>query len=592
MIIYDAFVKIGCTTLRSDGDKTEAQKAKHFADQWQRSNYGEELQFYMVDVAAPMKEGCGTFTKFSWESEAFRQIKEMLQEQEGGHIVSSQNSNDNICEEIEEMQSSLKNGAFKGKFYRQPKNSTRTETRPLFKTNQQGYDDYVEEQPFQLNDNSSIAKTYILEYINILDGICHQSQSTYLAHRRYMREYWASLPQGIHDNEVCKFYEKNWENCYADGQSQYGTANSDYQTGGGSLPLSPFSTYSLFFAFIKALPSSKEGKLTIYWIGCGWGEEICLIALLAKQFDFPLHITATEYDECYIPTVNAKISRLGLTDFITVKKEDLYRVVAIPDTYDIIYTSACPLPCFSLKLLYLSLKSARAQYLLWNREHNDHVISSDDHADTPFKKLIDAKVKIVNSFLERDHIEQEKEDRTVYAIKLGTHDTRTASMLAYLKDDMLSKEFYDMFKSHFGERNSPKESSTNFSRMKQLISGKLDDNDITVDLGPLLYHKLDHGESEITVTKTIRADYSARYHESTSDKNRNAMFKEFWGTHIYSKALQIWERQEVLPVLQDGSAGEQDVNSHFTSQDMLTFQPMQTKKQMNSRKRPRKDNHN
>jgi len=591
MIIYDAFVKIGCTTLRSDGDKTEAEKAKHFADQWQRSNFGEELLFYMVDVAAPMKDGCGTFTKFSWEGEAFRQIKEMLQTQIGYNVVSSQsNSNDNLCEEIEELQNSV-NIPFKGKFYRQPKNSTRTETRPLFKTNQQANDGNMEEQTFQLNDHSSIQQTFIPDYLKILDGICHESQSTYLAHRKYMREFWASLPQGIHDNEVCKFYEKNWQSCYNDGQSQYGTANSDYQTGGGSLPLSPFSTYSLFFAFIKSLPSSKEGKLTIYWIGCGWGEEICLIALLAKQFDFPLHITATEYDDCYIPTVETKILRLGLTDFITVKKEDLYRVAAIPDEYDIIYTSACPQPCFSLKLLYLSLKSARAQYLLWNREHNNHVISSDDHANTPFKKLIDAKVTIVKAFLERDHIEQEMEDRTVYAIKLGTHDTRTATMLAYLKDEMLRNEFYGLFKLHFGEQLHPKESSGIFSKIKEAIIGRQDDNDITVDLGRWLYHKLDNGGSEFTVENSIRVACNAKHNENTGEKYRNGVLKDFWGTHIYPKALAIWDRQDVLPVSTDDDLAEVDVNSHFTAHEMLTFQPMQTKKQIDASKKRRKLNH-
>jgi len=235
------------------------------------------------------------------------------------------------------------------------------------------------------------------------------------------------------------------------------------------------------------------------------------------------------------------------------------------------------------------LKSARAQYLLWNRDHNNHVINSDDHADTPFQKLIDAKVKILNSFLERDSIEHEMEDRFVYAIKLGTHNTRTASMLAYLKDDMLRKAFYDRFTLHFGQQNSPKESDTNYSRIKDLIIGKQDHKDITVDLGHLLYHKLDNGESEITVHNSIRAEYNANFHQENSEKSRNAMLKEFWGTHIYPKALEMWDRQEVLPVFADGDdSAEQDVNSHFTSQDMLTFQPLQTKKQTIASKKPKK----
>ncbi len=590
MIIYEKHVKIGCTILRSDsGDvnKTDAQKAKHFADQWQRSNFDETLLFYMVDIAAPMKDGGGCFTKVSWENEAFRQIDELLEETVDATNISSQPCNEILHAEIEELENNPLNTPLKGKFYRQPKNSTKTETRRLFKddqqaNNEQHSDQQIDQQTFNLTDQHIIKQTFIPEYLTILDGICDQFQSTFLAHRRRIRELRASLPQGIDDNEVCTFYEKNWQKCYQNGQSRHGTVNSDHNSGGGSLPLSPFSAYKLFFAFINSLPVSKDGRLTIYWIGCGWGEEICLIALLAKTFDFPMHITATEYEDTCIGTFQNRITLLELGQFITVKQEDLFRVNAIQEEYDIIYTSACPHPCFSLKLLYLSLKSAKTQYLLWNTDHNNHVISRDGHSAKAFSKLIEDKVTIVKAYLGRDDMSQEMEDRTIFAIKLGTHATRTGNMLAYLKDFMLRDEFYALFQTHFGTSEEPKTTSSIYRAVRQKIIENADSNDIIVDLSPWLHHKLDV-ESTITVTTAIREEYHLNYHANENDKKRKSLMKEFWCKYIYPAALEKYEQQDVLTLDNDA---EVDVNSHFTDDEMLTFQPMVSKKlNVSSKKR-------
>jgi len=464
----------------------------------------------------------------------------------------------------------------KGKFYRQPKNSKRTETRPLFKDNLHASTENTEEnQTLQLNNSQSLYTTFIPEYLKILDGICDPSQSTFLAYRRRIRELRASLPQGIHDNEVCKFYEDNWERCYDDGQTENGTANSDHNTGGGSLPLSSYSTYTLFFAFIRSFPSSKQGKLTIYWIGCGWGEEICLIALLAKQFDFPIHITATEYEEVYISKVQAKIEKLGLTDLITVVQEDLYQVADIPADYDIIYTSASPEPCFSLKLLYLSLKSARAQYLLWNREQNDHVITADDHDNAPFINLIMDKVTIVMANLGRDNIEQHVEDRTIYAIKLGTHNTRTADMLAYLKENMLTKQYMDKFRKHFGTSEEPEYSSTEYQFIRDNIVAVNSDKEYTFDLRPFLYHKLNN--TDITVSGSTRSEYHEKWSVKNGDAYRKVIMTEFWKDAIYQPALVIWDQQEVISLAWDNA--EVDVNTNFSEHDILTFRPIQSRTQ-------------
>jgi hypothetical protein len=150
--------------------------------------------------------------------------------------------------------------------------------------------------------------------------------------------------------------------------------------------------------------------------GCGFGEECLLIAKLAKEAKFPIKIVATDISEDCLTSFQSVVNKMELTDIITIKKENLYTTSHIDNNFDIVYTSACIEPLFSLKMLLLALSCSNCQYLLCNHQHCSDIYKENISSD--LNECVKKRGVFAEAQLETDSDSKRKENRWVYALNL------------------------------------------------------------------------------------------------------------------------------------------------------------------------------
>ena len=160
-------------------------------------------------------------------------------------------------------------------------------------------------------------------------------------------------------------------------------------------------------------------KLRIYWIGCGFGEEILCICKLAQKFNFPLFILATDIEEGCLALFRQEVLSHQLQQFIEIQQVDVYGTETIGENFDIVYTQAAIGRLFTLKILSLALRCPSVQYLLCNHTHCVYV----DEEENQFRQVARARLALVDARLEAGNHRKGKrgEERWIYALHISRY---------------------------------------------------------------------------------------------------------------------------------------------------------------------------
>lgn len=146
-----------------------------------------------------------------------------------------------------------------------------------------------------------------------------------------------------------------------------------------------------------------------------------MIALLIKEFGFPIKIEATDIGDGCLEIFKKTVDAMNLKDIITIRNENLYTTRAIANNVDIVYTSACIEPLFSLKMLYLALNGTNCRYLLCNDQHCADIKTAQ--LTSSLTACVKARLLFVQAQLENDDSNakrKRKENRWIYALDLRT----------------------------------------------------------------------------------------------------------------------------------------------------------------------------
>lgn len=398
---------------QSKGEKelTLEQKAKSFAAQYLRILMNSKLQFFLCKVKAA---DFNILTIHQWESEMFRQIDKLLKDngmvQELPDTSQSVTDEMNALERIHSSNDDSNDDEEDGAFFTFYPNMDRTEVR-VYATH---------------NEESNERVSLLEEIKNIIKNICKKENPEFpLYHEMLAKKESDKVSANTSSNtkNMLSYFKTISKECYKHGYSQRGTINSQGIGGGGNLPLNKDGVFKLGTVLYDCIPktwSQHRRQLRIYWIGCGFGEEILVICRLAQKFKYPLFIHATDIEEELMTIFQAQVDRLGLSSMVRINKTDVYTTTAIDETFDIVYTSAAIGLVFVLKLLTLALTCSTVQYVLCN---HTHCVFLEETRSLPsqFRAMARARLIIVDAHLEAEKSNEKGEERWIYALDISRY---------------------------------------------------------------------------------------------------------------------------------------------------------------------------
>ena len=527
------------------------------------------MTFYICQIQV---ENADIITIKLWEKELFKQLREVLAScgEDSDFVgVSYSQETDNIIEEVKQDQSRL------GTVFTCRRNMSRSEVFPNVSSK-----------------NENLEKSFI----EIIDGICTPDNpkcSAYHDKVRSLQEEQGRLKASIRNTEgytdtLHRTYKEKSKDCYAHGYSKQGTSTADLM-GGGNLPLDAKSAYALGIAIFDAIPKDyieKRETFWIYWVGCGYGEEILLIVMLAVECGFFIHIMATDINEVCVDHLKRLVTEKNLVHYITVEHANLYATKEIDNKYNLVYTSACIEPIFSSRLLYLSLMS-KASYLLCNHDHCQHLVSM--RVNDEVNQCIKDRRWVVEACLEKDQNNKGfQESRNIYALELGKDKMREVRTLSQLHD-ALSSKFWETFANKFGRLeygNFTPPTGRNWSAFTSFLTQGCTQSTKNYTINIELYDPV-HSECESkeqgarnSRTYALRLDRSEfqstvdHVRSTLSDSQKIPIYCNFWQNHIYNRASEIWKKQRVLNLPQANKEIDSEVVSENSPSvyNKVTFQ--------------------
>lgn len=423
-------------TYSKGGQTTDLQgrslidKAKWFAYQYLRLITGKDLTFFLCKIQAadwnivPIRQ---------WEKEFFRQLDIVLSDK--GIAQEFPEMSQQFVDELERIagpndEQGVRNTDDNSGWFTFRPNMNRTEVR-VFAT---------------VNENNERDST-IEEIASIMKGICSGDNSTFqLYHEKLKEKEDENTNTSSKEKEMRSFHRNQTDggtNCiYRKGYADRGTINAQGIGGGGNLPLDKAGTLNLGIALFDCIPKAwlqaqqpqSMRKLRIYWIGCGFGEEILCICKLAKKFKFPLFILATDIEEACLGLFRGEVESHRLQDYVQIRHVDVYATESIGDDFDIVYTQAAIGRLFTLKILSLALNCPSVQYLLCNHTHCVYVHEEENE----FREVARDRLALVDARLEAEKRSSRKtrgEERWIYALDISRYaffSTKYLSM-AFIK---------------------------------------------------------------------------------------------------------------------------------------------------------------
>jgi hypothetical protein len=387
--------------------------------------------------------------------------------------------------------------------------------------------------------------------------------------------------------------------------------------GGGNLPLDKEGTLKLGIALFDCIPKAwlqtqqpqSMRRLRIYWIGCGFGEEILCICKLAKNFKFPLFILATDIEEGCLTLVQKEVDLHGLRDYVKVQAVDVFATESIGDDYDIVYTQAASGSLFTLKILSLALNCPSVQYLLCNHTHCVYVDEEEDE----FSRVARARLALVAASLEtgnnrKGSRRKRGEERWIYALDISTYAfffTKYLSM-PFIKcniyfyiplcnrlrsRDCLNKvrssmqqEYDKSFEKQFGSVDDDGTfkfpTSSSYNKVSSILGSN---SNVGSSISIETFHSITpiHGNMselpnrnrsqrvpQLQVSAQEMSDYRREYQQLSTDSRRQGVIQSFWSKVVYPKALVIWNQQKVMNM---NEADNITNSSTIVNGDKLTF---------------------
>jgi hypothetical protein len=294
----------------------------------------EDITFYIAKVQAPYWY---VITSNQWEDRLLQLIDEHL-----GNLSEEQRSHlpydSSLSDDTEAILTMSENSDRIGEVYKYKPFMNRNEMRPV-----------------QLTDGEN----FLNLYMDFIDSICRKDNPNFPLYINKVREVQGLSMNRHNTADIENHLEVKFAEykiiAYQDGYNTSGSV--DGIEGGGNLPLDANSMLQFCKVLFDMVPrdlweSNQMGLhvstlLHLCWIGCGFGEECVLIALLAKEFNFPIKIDAMDISRTCVQQLNAKVDELQLQNYINVKEANLYKTAKLSEKYDIVYTSAVVEQLFS-----------------------------------------------------------------------------------------------------------------------------------------------------------------------------------------------------------------------------------------------------
>lgn len=391
------------------------EKAKRFSYQYLRIILSDRLEFFLCKVKAAH---FNMLTVHQWEREMFRQIDELLakekisqdlpsQSQESSQEVRSQQSLERIRGNNDDDNEDEEDGGF---FVFYP-NMNRTEVRVYAQIDDEG------------------TRTSLLESIKeIIINICKKNNPNFPLYHEMLANKESekvSANTALNTKDMRAFFKSISKDCYMHGYSNRGTINAQGIGGGGNLPLDKEAAFKLGTVLYDCIPKAwlqpgSTRQLRIYWIGCGFGEEVLTICRLAQKYKYPLFILATDIEQECLDIFQTQVHRHNLTSMIHISKVDVYTTASIVDSFDIVYTSAAIERVFVLKFLNLALTCSTVQYVFCNHTHCV-IFDEADNLPREFKTMARDRLVIVDARLEPDNRKAKGEERWIYALDISRY---------------------------------------------------------------------------------------------------------------------------------------------------------------------------
>ena len=383
-------------------------KAQHWALQYLRLILHDELNFYMGKIKAKHSD---LLTMREWEKEMFQQIDGMLS-QRGIEQTFPQCFPSQSIVELEKVMADDEDD--EGVFYKMRPNASRTEVR-------------VYAQHMSDANGQTRYDTTMPEIKQIINGICRkENPKSDLYHQRLEakeRSERVKAKTNANEKGLATFFTTVADESYTIGYKSRGTVNTNGLEGGGNLPLNKEGTLKLYKVFRECISQTwsdvnPKRTLRIYWIGCGFGEEVLCILRLAKKNGDPIFIYATDIEQDCLDILQTEVVKRKLQNRIKIVKADVYTTDQLPDKFDIVYTSAALTNVFTFKILYLAIACPEVQFMLCN---HTHCVFLHDRLEGAFKEMAKDRLTLVDACLEPESKKQKREERWIYALDISRY---------------------------------------------------------------------------------------------------------------------------------------------------------------------------
>ncbi len=135
------------------------------------------------------------------------------------------------------------------------------------------------------------------------------------------------------------------------------------------------------------IPEAGKDTFYVFWMGCGYGEEVLCVAYLAELYQVNINFICIDNCDNCIKVLEAKISELNFNDSISAHHADMLSLSAHNVTENntelssliakchVFYTSASLGNVCSWKFIEQAIHSKQGQYLFCNDDVSKSITS-------------------------------------------------------------------------------------------------------------------------------------------------------------------------------------------------------------------------
>ena len=207
-------------------------------------------------------------------------------------------------------------------------------------------------------------------------------------------------------------FQLTYEQLLNDSIRKIGTGT--LSAGGGCQPISFTSVCNLFEKLMIEIHPKLTTTLEILWVGCGYGEEITVIALMFKKLNIDVKIYAIDIEDKAIEIAELNFKNHKVKDKVIIRNISLFQLnnqlnFFTNKNINCVYTTAAGTILFSLKILEIAM-SIKSQYLICDKPQ------TAKHLNMYFKEMTNFQLKkLCRGRIEgNSRIEKDKEERDIF----------------------------------------------------------------------------------------------------------------------------------------------------------------------------------